>query len=457
MPDTPRPASGPARGLPEGRLESRLPDAKPTYTEAEARAEAERCLYCVDAPCIKACPTEIDIPTFIKKIANGNVRGSARTILEQNLLGYSCARVCPVEVLCVGDCVYQDWHGAPIAIGRLQRYATENATKAGQPALMKPVTLEAGKARKIALIGSGPASLACAGVLALAGHRPVILEKRVVVGGLNTTGIAPYKMQAAESVHEAEWIATLGVEIRTDAEVGVTVKGEALLAEYDAVFIGVGLGTDAKLGVPGEDGAGVLGATAWIESMKLSASSKDASLGRVVVVGGGNTAVDMARECARLGAKNVTMVYRRGAEAMSAYKHELDYARKEGVRVQVDSVPVGFLRDASGKLLGITVAETQNGKPIAGTEYDLACDLVGLAIGQAKVKGIAAELGSVMLDAKGCVIVDAKTKRTANAKVYAGGDCVNGGKEVVNAVAEGRDAARAMIQSWSGNVEASRG
>ena len=142
---------------------------------------------------------------------------------------------------------------------------------------------------------------------------------------------------------------------------------------------------------------------------------------------------------------------------MSAYKHELDYARKEGVRVQVDSVPVGFLRDASGKLLGITVAETQNGKPIAGTEYDLACDLVGLAIGQAKVKGIAAELGSVMLDAKGCVIVDAKTKRTANAKVYAGGDCVNGGKEVVNAVAEGRDAARAMIQSWSGNVEASRG
>jgi len=446
--------AGAGNGLAAERLETLLPDDKPVYTDAEARAEAERCLYCVDAPCIKACPTSIDIPTFIRKIATGNVRGSARTILEQNILGYSCARVCPVEVLCVGDCVYQQWHGAPIAIGRLQRFATETALAPGQPAVLTPKAHGAAS-KTVAIIGSGPASLACGAYLALEGHRPVILEKKAVVGGLNTTGIAPYKMPAADSVHEAEWVRSLGVEVRTGAEVGTTVRGAALLAEYDAVFIGVGLGADAKLGVPGEDGPGVLGATDWIERMKLGAGSAKTQLGDVVVVGGGNTAVDMARECARLGARSVTMVYRRELEVMSAYSHELDAARKEGVRVVPHVVPVGFARDAAGKLTGVTLAEAKGGRAVDGTHYVLPCDLAGLAIGQAKVTTIVAELAGVTLDAKGCVVVDAVTKQTLNPKVYAGGDCVNGGKEVVNAVADGRDAARAMIRSWQ--EEANRG
>jgi dihydropyrimidine dehydrogenase (NAD+) subunit PreT len=435
--------------LAEHRLETKLPDDKPLYSDADARAEAERCLYCVDAPCIKACPTSIDIPTFIKKIATGNVRGSARTIFEQNMLGYSCARVCPVEVLCVGDCVYQEWHGEPIAIGRLQRYATETATKAGQAPLLHPKTLPASDRRSAALIGAGPASLACAAYLALEGHRAVILEKRAVAGGLNSTGIAPYKLHVADSLHEAEWVQGLGVEIRTGGEVGKDVRGAALLAEYDAVFIGVGLGADATLGVPGEAGPGVVGATTWIEAMKLSDGSKSAALGRVVIIGGGNTAIDMARECARLGAREVTLVYRRGADAMSAYEHERDHARQEGTRILFDALPVAFKRDAAGKLVSVVVASAVNGKPVAGTEQELACDLVGLAIGQAKVRTIADELPGVALDARGCVVVDAKTQRTGNAKVYAGGDCVNGGKEVVNAVADGREAAKAMMRAWS--------
>ena len=176
------------KDLPQERAETRLGDQKPLYTPAEARAEADRCLYCADAPCIKACPTSIDIPTFIKKIASENVRGSAKTILEQNMLGYSCARVCPVEVLCAGDCVYQGWHGPPIAIGRLQRFATETATREGQPKLFQVKTPKL-RARTVALIGSGPASLSCAATLALEGHKAIIFEKRAVTGGLNTTGI----------------------------------------------------------------------------------------------------------------------------------------------------------------------------------------------------------------------------------------------------------------------------
>jgi dihydropyrimidine dehydrogenase (NAD+) subunit PreT len=433
------------KDLPQERAETRLGDQKPLYTPAEARAEADRCLYCADAPCIKACPTSIDIPTFIKKIASENVRGSAKTILEQNILGYSCARVCPVEVLCVGACVYNGWHRAPIAIGRLQRFATETAMNPTERPLLVPNAKKSG--RKVALIGAGPASLACAAELALEGHTAVIFEKRDVPGGLNTTGIAPYKLHAVDALHEVEWVASLGVEIRTGVEIGKDVRGKDLLSEYDAVFLGVGLGADSKLGVAGEDGSDVHGATAWIETMKL-AKHEARSMGRVVVVGGGNTAIDMARECAQLGAKSVTMVYRRAASAMSGYAHELTGARKEGVALLFEAVPVAFERDPSGKLLGVLLASTKDGKPVAGTERVLECDLVGVAIGQSKLQHIVSELPSVALDRKGCVIADPKTGSTGNAKVYSGGDCINGGKEVVNAVADGRNAARDMMQKW---------
>lgn len=443
--------------LPEGRLETELGDKKPLYTEADARTEADRCLYCADAPCIKACPTSIDIPTFIKKIATGNVRGSARTILEQNLLGWSCARVCPVEVLCVGDCVYNAWDREPIQIGRLQRFATETAMAKDAAALLPKRAAPAGAKKKVACIGAGPASLAFAGYLALEGHEAVVLEKRAVAGGLNTTGIAPYKLHSADALHEVAFVESLGVEVRTGIEVGETdgptsVSAKKLLDAYDAVYVGVGLGADTKLGIPGEDGAGVIGATAWIEQMKLElgTSARESIAGkRIVVVGGGNTAIDVARECALLGAAEVLMVYRRGEADMSGYAHEMEHARLEGVRLVPHTQPVAFVRDEGGKLLALRAARTDaSAKNVAGSEHEIPCDMVALAIGQSKLRDIAKLLPGVELDAKGCVVADAATGQTGNPKVFAGGDCINGGKEVVNAVADGRNAARALLARW---------
>lgn len=446
--------------LPQDRLENELADKKPLYTQAEAKAEADRCLYCSDAPCIKACPTEIDIPTFIKKIASGNVRGSARTIFEQNLLGYSCARVCPVEVLCQGSCVYTGWGRDPIQIGRLQRFATETATQRGSaPVLAKRVNVGTSK-KRVACIGGGPASLAFAGYLALEGHEAVVFEKRAYSGGLNTTGIAPYKLHADDALHEVEWVEGFGVDVQTGVEVGHDdgpgrISAKKLLDTYDAVFIGVGLGADSRLGIPGEDGPGVFGATEWIEQMKLEmtkAHREEIAGKRVLVVGGGNTAIDVARECALLGAADVAMAYRRGVPEMSGYAHEMAGGRKEGVRLVGHVQPVAFVRDANHKLTALRVAKTDaDAKPIPGTEHELPCDMVALAIGQSKLRDIAKELPGVELDKRGCVVVaDVATCVTGNPKVFAGGDCINGGKEVVNAVADGRNAARALLARWAG-------
>jgi glutamate synthase (NADPH/NADH) small chain len=427
--------------LPAGRAESALPDKKPPMTEAEAHLEAERCLYCADAPCTKACPTNIDVPGFIKRIASGNVRGSARLIFEQNILGASCSRVCPVEVLCEGSCVYQAWHHKPIAIGRLQRFATETATRQA-PGLLASVGKGGGSGgKRVACVGAGPASLAFAATLALEGHHATVYDKRALPGGLNTTGVAPYKLHADESLAEVEWVASLGVDIRCGAEIGKDIAAAQLLAEHDAVFLGLGLGEDSKLGIPGEEGPGVVGATAWIEQMKLVPGAAP-KLGGVLVVGGGNTAIDVARECAQLGATEVTMVYRRGAADMSGYDHEMSGARRDGVRLVVHGKPVAVVRDAAGAVRALRVN-------VAGAERDLPCEFVAVAIGQSKLRTIAHQFPGVALDARGCVIADAETGATGNPKVFSGGDCVNGGKEVVNAVAEGRNAARHLIATWS--------
>ena len=439
--------------LPDGRLEQRFAESKPAYSAAEAVTEANRCLYCVDAPCVKACPTGIDIPTFIHKISTANVAGAARTIFKENVLGASCARVCPVEVLCAGACVFNAWGREPIAIGRLQRYATETSLKASGLAKLVPAK-KASTGKKVALIGAGPASIAAAGLLALEGHKAVIFEKKSFPGGLNTLGIAPYKQSGAAALEEIRQVFELGdIELQSGVEVVAGAAGagqvsaDQLLKDYDAVFLGLGLGADSALGAPGEDGAGVYGAVALIERIKADPTLTLSGVKRAVVVGGGNTAIDIAHELKLLGVSDVAMVYRRGERDMSGYAHELAHARKHGVRLVEQRVVTAFERGADGQLTGVKLARAENGKAVAGDEEPLACQLVALAIGQATATQVAKAFPGVELDEKGRVVVDQATHRTGHKKVWSGGDCVNGGKEVVNAVQEAKLAVRDMLRA----------
>lgn len=416
------------------RLELRLADAKPLYGEGEAVAEANRCLYCHDAPCIQACPTGIDIPGFIRKISTGNVRGSARRILSANLLGYSCARVCPVEVLCVGACVYNDWDRTPpIQIGKLQRYATERVVADGSAAALFEKAPATGK--KVVCIGAGPASLAAAGYLAIEGVAVTVLEAHDLAGGLNATGVAPYKMHVRGALTEVDFIRDLGVTIREGVRVGEDVDVDSLISEYDAVFVGVGLGRDTSLGIPGEDGDGVVGATGWIRRMKLESGFSADGLERAVVIGGGNTAIDAARELAQLGLREVSLAYRRTEADMSGYAHELNSARHEGVRFLEKATPKSFVRK-NGKL---TAVEFADGRTVP-------CDIAVVAIGQAKRGEFAARFAGVELTAKGLVKVDEATGQTGNPKVFAGGDAL-GGELVVTAAQDGKRAARGICKS----------
>jgi len=412
------------------RAETVFHDAKPAYSLQEARVESNRCLYCYDAPCIKACPTEINIPEFIRKIGTGNIEGAARTIFESNVLGMSCARVCPVEVLCVGDCVHNEQDVPPIQIGRLQRFATDAAFDSSWQ------FFEAGPetGKSVGLIGAGPASLAAAHRLRRFGHKVTIYERAAVVGGLNTTGVAPYKLRADDSLAEVDWVLKIGgIEIVTSVEIPKTHTWAQLEAKHDALFLGFGLGPDSWLDVPGKSLPHVSGAVDFIAQMK----AKPLDLSRVThaaVIGGGNTAVDAVRELLGLGIDSVTMVYRGTEGGMSGYEHEWAHAKEESARVSWQTQPLEYTTDS----VRCTRLDA-NKRPIAGSEFSIPAQLVLLAVGQAKLGDLVRELEGVVVEG-GKVVAEADGS-TGRVGVWAGGDCRNGGKEVVNAVAEGRDAA----------------
>ena len=424
----------------EDRAETAFEDYKLPLAAAQAVAEANRCLFCADAPCIQACPTAIDIPQFIRKIGTGNIRGSARTIFESNILGLSCARVCPVEVLCVGSCVYNHMDMPPIAIGQLQRYSTDIAYEKGWR------FFEAGPdtGKSVGIIGGGPAGLAAAHELRRLGHGCTIYETRPSLGGLNVTGVAPYKMRADAALSEVEWVLGIGgIEVRTSTAVGEHVSLAELEKTHDAVFVGVGLGADSALGVPGEGLEGVCGAVEWIERFKTGRVPLD-GVRRCVIVGGGNTAIDAAREAKGFGIESVTMVYRGAEASMSGYAHEWHAAKGDGVSAAWRSLPVAFEGDARVSRVRC-VRLDEHKRPVAGSEFIVEADLVLVAIGQSKLgqmlrgmEGMKLERGRLVTDADGF---------TGRKGWFAGGDCANGGKEVVNAAAEGKAAARA-IDAW---------
>jgi glutamate synthase (NADPH/NADH) small chain len=422
------------------RLETRLSDQKPALTDAQARTESGRCLFCHDAPCIQACPTHIDIPLFIKQIHGHNPVAAARTIFEANALGHSCARVCPVEVLCVGACVYNAKGEPPIMIGRLQRYATDHVVQSGIQLFDRGEPTGS----SVACVGGGPASIACAHELVRLGHRATIYEKDAWPGGLNTDGVAPYKMQADESLNEVEYLSAIGIEWRTGVEVGRDVTWHDLESQHDAIFLGMGLGPDARLGIPGEELQGVWGATELIAAIKTGGIIDPTALSSAIVLGGGNTAIDAARELALLGVPKVLLVYRRGPEQIPAYAHERDHALHEGVRFVWHAHPLEFV--GNGRLRAVRLARLNEALNPVGEPFETPVDLAAIAVGQARPMDLLARIPG--LDAqRGRVLVDPETGQTSNPRYWAGGDLANGGAEVVNAAAEGKRAAHG-IDAW---------
>lgn len=425
----------------------RFPDLHPAFDKQAAVPEANRCFYCFDAPCTQACPTHIDVPKFIKKIASGNLMGSARTILDANILGASCSRACPVEVLCEGACVMHRYNKKPIEIGRLQRYAMDALHDSGAP---PPFVPAADTGTSVALIGSGPASLACAAELRRRGIRADIYDARQLPGGLNTYGIAEYKLTLDASLREIDLVAQLGVNFHLNVVVDASKLAE-LEASHDAVFLGLGLGAIHRLGIAGEQMEGVTNALDLIAGYK--GGTITSSPPRVAVVGGGNTAIDAAISAVRLGAREVYMIYRRGAEQMSAFPFEYEHARLEGVNFLWHMQPLAIQGTTSVEGLELQKLESiVDGSRVLvqGSNFVLPLDLIVLAIGQSTHTEFLGEFsgwGEKVKLEHGRILIDRASGQTSNPKYFSGGDCTNGGREVVDAVADGKRAG-VGIAAW---------
>ena len=426
-------------------IEGNFSDLHPPYDGHEARVAADRCYFCYDAPCVTACPTSIDIPLFIRQIQAGGDEGAAKTILEQNILGGMCARVCPTETLCEQACVREAAEGKPVEIGRLQRHATDTLMAKG----VHPFERAASTGKKVAVIGAGPAGLSCAHRAAMHGHDVVVFDAKPKPGGLNEYGIASYKTVGGFAQAEVEWLLKIGgIEMVYDHAFGqgdLTI--EALTSKYDAVFLGMGLSGVNALRAEGEDKENVLDAVTFISDLRQSSDLTNLPVGRrVVVIGGGMTAVDAAVQAKLLGAEEVTIAYRRGQERMAASPFEQDLATSKGVRLVFNAQPVAVHGNGAAQEVEFEYTEDgANGLEGTGETFRVAADQVFRAIGQrldGAPDGIAIEGGKITVG---------ETGRTSMAGVWAGGDCASGGDDLtVTAVAEGRDAAEDIHTSLMG-------
>jgi glutamate synthase (NADPH/NADH) small chain len=441
---------GEPRDIAAGRLSpeqyrANFADVRPPLSDWQAAVESARCLFCFDAPCVEACPTAIDVPGFIHKIATGNVTGAAIDILSANIFGGSCARVCPTEVLCERACVRNAGDDRPVEIGRLQRFATDHLMRTGR----QPFTRKPDSGRRVAVVGAGPAGLACAHRLATLGHGVTVIERRDKLGGLNEYGIAAYKLTDDFAQREIDFILAIGgIEVMTGTALGRHLTLDRLRREYDAVFLGTGLTETSELGVEGERLDGVVDAVAFIDELRQATDPSELPVGRrVIVVGGGNTAIDAAVQSRLLGAEDVSIVYRRGPEHMRATGHEQELAKSRGVHILFWAKPtrvigaddgvaaVEFERttlDATGRVVG------------TGRRFTLEADTVFKAIGQTlDADTLAADSGEVPELVDGRIRVDDDFQTTVDG-LFAGGDCIAGLDLTVEAVRCGKLAAEAI-------------
>ena len=429
--------------------EQNFSDIHPPFDSREsALVEANRCLFCYDAPCIKSCPTEINIPKFIKQISTDNVKGSAHTIFVSNVMGAGCSRVCPVEKLCEGSCVYNLMEETPIPIARLQRYATGQALEKKWKLFdRKPAT-----GKKVAIVGAGPAGLSCAHVLSREGIEVTIYEKESKGGGLMTYGIAAYKVTPEFCEEEVKYITSVGgINIKYNQELGKHITLAGLQQNYDAVYLGFGVGLARKLNIPGEELEGVVDAIRFIYDIRAGAYDKVPVGDKVVVIGMGMTAIDAATQAKRLGAKEVTLAYRRTQEEMPCTETELDLAKIDGCRIIWLAAPA-MIKGENGKVTQLVFNLMQLGEPDAsgrrapiesGEQFILEADMVIKAAGQIPFEEL---VSNNELQHGHGKIVTQKNGSTNIPGVFAGGDCVNGGKEVVDAVQAGKIGAAAILE-----------